>query len=195
MPIPPGTSAGGGLFGTASVEGQHTKLVYGFIRDGRHAEAARLLTLELQSFPRSRAALSLLGHCYYALQDFRSAAQCYEELCRVVPSVDSYRVYYAQSLYKAGLYPEAAKACQRVDSEQFAQRVLTLQAAIAYEEEDLARSRALLAQSAVADDPDTIVNYACLTFKEGKFEEARAKFAEALSLTGYAADLAYNVAL
>ena len=195
MPIPPGTSAGGGLFGAASVEGQHTKLVYGFIRDGRHAEAARLLTLELQSFPRSRAALSLLGHCYYALQDFRSAAQCYEELCRVAPSVDSYRVYYAQSLYKAGLYPEAAKACQRVDSEQFAQRVLTLQAAIAYEEEDLARSRALLAQSAVADDPDTIVNYACLTFKEGKFEEARAKFAEALSLTGYAADLAYNVAL
>jgi tetratricopeptide (TPR) repeat protein len=60
---------------------------------------------------------------------------------------------------------------------------------------ELARSRALLAQSAVADDPDTIVNYACLTFKEGKFEEARAKFAEALGLTGYAADLAYNVAL
>ena len=208
MPPPPATSAGGafgpplpfgvgarGVGGAASVEGQHTSLVYGLIRDGRHAEAARLLTLELQSFPRSRAALSLLGHCYYALQDFRSAAQCYEELCRFCPAVDSYRVYYAQSLYKAGLYPEAAKACQRVDSEQFAHRVLTLQAAIAYEEEDLARSRALLAQSAVADDPDTIVNYACITFKEGKFEEARAKFAEALALTGYAADLAYNVAL
>ena len=199
MPVAPGTSAGGftAPFGSAqrSIEGQYTALVYGCIRDGKHAEAVRLLTLELQSFPRSRPALSLLGYSYYQMQDFRSAAQCYEELCRFFPEVESYRVYLAQSLYKAGLYPEATRACQRVGSEHFAQRVLTLQAAIAYEEEDLARSRALLGQCAVADDPEMLVNYACLAFKEGKFEEARAKFAEAQSLLGYAADLAYNVAL
>jgi tetratricopeptide repeat protein 30 len=49
------------------------------------------------------------------------------------PEVDSYKLYYAQCLHKAGLYPEATKACLRVDSEQYAQRLLQLQAAIKYE--------------------------------------------------------------
>jgi tetratricopeptide repeat protein 30 len=187
-PAPFGARGGG-------VEGAYTSLVYGYIRDGKYTEAVRLLTVELQSFPRSRAALSLLGYCYYKMQDFRSAAQCYEELCRFFPEIDSYRVYYAQTLFKAGLYPEATKACQRVDSEQYAQRILTLQAAIAYEEKDLSRSRALLGQCAVADDPDMLINNACITFKEGKFEEAKEKFTEAAATLGYAPDLAYNVAL
>jgi tetratricopeptide repeat protein 30 len=193
----PSTSGGLYPFGArgGGVEGAYTSLVYGHIRDGKYTEAVRLLTVELQSFPRSRAALSLLGYCYYKMQDYRSAAQCYEELCRFFPEVDSYRVYYAQTLFKAGLYPEATKACQRVDSDQYTQRILTLQAAIAYEEKDLARSRALLGQCAVADDPDTLVNYACITYKEGKFEEARDKFTEAAATLGYAPDLAYNVAL
>ena len=175
-------------------EGACTATVYGFIRDGKHADAARVLTLELQNFPRSRAALSLLGHCYYAMQDFRSSAQCYEELTRYHPEVDSYRVYHAQCLYKAGLYPEATKACQRVDSEQYAHRVLQLQAAIRYEEDDLPGSRALLAQCA-QDDPDTVVNAACITYKEGKYDDARAKFTEAMAAIGYAPDLAYSIAL
>jgi hypothetical protein len=36
--------------------------------DGKYAEAARALAAELQNFPRSRAALSLLGYCYYYMQ-------------------------------------------------------------------------------------------------------------------------------
>ena len=40
----------------------------------RYSEAAQLLELERQNFPRSRAALSLLAYCYYYMQDFRSAA-------------------------------------------------------------------------------------------------------------------------
>ncbi len=195
MTAVPGTSAGG-IFGVPgrTPEGQFTSLIYGYIREEAYDEAVRILTVELQNFPRSRAALSLLGYCYYQMQDFRSSAQCYEELVRFYPDVDSYRVYYAQCLYKAGLYPEATKACQRADSGQFAQRVLQLQAAIAYEEDDLPRSRALL-DACVPDDPDTLVNHACLTYKEGKYEEARAKFAEALGALGYHADLAYNIAL
>lgn len=195
----PGTSAGG-LFAfgqrpaAAEGNGQFTQLVYGYIRDQKYTEAVRILTIELQNFPRSRAALSLLGYCYYQMQDFRSSAQCYEELVRFYPDVDTYRVYYAQCLYKAGLYPEATKACQRVDSEQYNQRVLILQAAIAYEEDDLARSRGLLDQC-VPDDPDTVFNSACITYKEGKYDEARARFSEALQALGYQADLAYNIAL
>lgn len=140
----PGTSAGGLFaFGTraSAPEGQYTATIYGLIRDQKYSEAIRILTLELQNFPRSRAALSLLAYSYYHLQDFRSAAQCYEELCRFYPDVDSYRLYYAQCLYKAGLYPEATKSCTRVDSEQYNQRVLMLQASIKYEEDDLTASR------------------------------------------------------
>jgi tetratricopeptide repeat protein 30 len=70
--------------------------------------------------------------------------QAYEELVKFHPEADSYKIYYAQSLYKAGLYPEANRACLRVDSEQYAQRLLMLQAAIKYEEDDLSSSKALL---------------------------------------------------
>lgn len=53
--------------------------------------------------------------------------QAYEELVKFHPEVDSYKIYYAQCLYKAGLYPEASRACLRVDSDQYAQRLLMLQ--------------------------------------------------------------------
>lgn len=47
----------------------------------------------------------------------------------------------------------------------------------------------------MADDPDTVVNKACLQFKEGKHEEARVGFMEAMAATGYQPLLAYNIAL
>ena len=42
------------------------------------------------SVPCSRAALSLLGFCYYHQQDFRSAAQTYEELVMICPNIEEY---------------------------------------------------------------------------------------------------------
>jgi len=196
----PGTSAGGmgGLaFGGARAgapEGQLTNTVYSLIRDEKYGDAVQILTVQLQNFPRARAALSLLAYCYYHLQDFRSAAQCYEELLKFHPEVDSYKLYYAQCLHKAGLYPEATKACLRVDSEQYARRLTALQAAIKYEEDDLPAARALLDQC-VADDPDTIINKACIAYKEGRYDEARAAFSDAMASAGYQPLLAYNVAL
>lgn len=115
-------------------ESSLTATVYSAIREERFLDAIRLLTAQLQSFPRSRAALSLLGYCYYALSDYRSSAQCYEELVKFFPEVDSYKLYYAQCLGKAGLYPEATRACMRVDStDQLSVRLLQLQATIKYE--------------------------------------------------------------
>lgn len=61
-------------------------------------------------------------------------------------------------------------------------------------EDDLPTSRTLLSQC-VADDPETIINNACITYKEGKYDEARAAFTEALNTSGYHPALAYNVAL
>lgn len=65
---------------------------------------------------QSRAALSLLGYCYYHTQDFSSSAECYEQLTQLHPEVEDYKVYYAQSLYKAGAYPEATKASFALDN-------------------------------------------------------------------------------
>lgn len=97
--------------------------------DGKYAEAARALASELQNFPRSRAALSLLGYCYYYMQvgfspskvsvaslphvfwailaqSYRDAALTYEQLVKFHDDEPRYKLYYAQSLYKAGLYAD-----------------------------------------------------------------------------------------
>jgi tetratricopeptide repeat protein 30 len=170
-----------------------TTSLYTLIASGDYGEAVRQLTQQLQAFPRSRAALSLLGHAHYALADYRSAAQCYEELCRFYPEVDAYRLYYAQCLGKAGLAPEATRAAARVASDAHAGRVLALQASVAYAEGDLAAARALL-DRCPAGDRDARVNRACVSFKEGAVEEARRRFEEAVAASGWAPDLAYNIA-
>ena len=64
-----GTSAGALYFTRAGVqEGNYTATVYKLIAEQKYADAAQVLALELQSFPRSRAALSLLAFCYYHMQ-------------------------------------------------------------------------------------------------------------------------------
>ena len=127
--------------------GNKTASIYGLIRDGKYQEVIRILTQELQQTPRSRAALSLLAYSYYQSQDFEAAARMYatlhcspiinrslitnhqlhstryESLVKLCPEVQEYKVYHAQSLYKASLYPEAAKAAVQIDDPQFSQRV------------------------------------------------------------------------
>ena len=175
-------------------EGTYTETIYRLIVDGKYQEVINHLLMELQNFPRSRAALSLLGYSYYMLQDFASAVRMYEQLTKICPQVKEYRVYLAQCLYKNGQYPEAIRESYQVDDAQFAMRVALLQASIKYEQEDLRGCLALVDQCA-PDDPDTIVQHGCVAFKEGDFDKAREHFAEAMSTTGYQADLAYNIAL
>ena len=67
-----------------------------------NVQAVKILNQQLQSFPESRCALSLLGYCYYHMQDFGNAADTYGQLVRVVPEVDEYKIYLVQSLIKAG---------------------------------------------------------------------------------------------
>ena len=51
---------------------------------------------------QSRAALSLLAYCYFYMQDFVNAANCYEHLMLLFPDIEEYRMYYAQALYQVG---------------------------------------------------------------------------------------------
>lgn len=173
---------------------QYTSTIYSAIRDQRYQDAISILNIELQNFPRSRAALSLLGYCYYRLGDFTSAAQCYEQLVSICPDVEEYKLYYSQSLYKSGLYAEAMRAAIRVEGEQYSQRVLMLQSIIKYDQDELPASKGYLDQCH-AEDPDVLINYAAIAFKEGNFAQARQQYSEALNTMGFQADLAYNVAL
>ena len=51
------------------------------------------------------------------------------------------------------------------------------------------------------DEADTVVNHACVMFKEAKqpgadptlYEQARLKFVEALNASGFKAELAYSI--
>lgn len=67
-------------------------------------------------FLQSRAALSLLGYCYYHVQDFTNAADCYEQLIQLHPEVEDYKLYYAQSLYGVCAFQDAMKATFLLDS-------------------------------------------------------------------------------
>jgi tetratricopeptide repeat protein 30 len=174
--------------------GQFTAIVYGAIKEQRYLDAIDILQGELQNFPRSRAALSLLGYCYYHVGNYVDAAQSYEDLIGIAPDNEDYKIYYAQALYKAGMYPEANKAANRVDGDQYYNRVQMLQAIIKYEQDDLASCKSFL-DACQADEPDVLVNFANVSYKEGKFEDARKQYSEVLNTLGYQADLAYNIAL
>ncbi|KAJ4460769.1 putative Tetratricopeptide repeat protein 30A [Paratrimastix pyriformis] len=175
-------------------EGNITKTVYSLIRDRKFGEAIRLLSGFLQTFPKDRGALSLLGFCHYQVEDFESAAPIYEQLARLFPQVDEYKTYYAQSLWKAGQYQDAEKACKTNDNPQFSHTMMKMQGLIKYEQDELAACQDIL-EGCVRDDPDVMITQAGLLFKEEKFDDAAKKFIDAINTVGYQADLAYNVAL
>jgi tetratricopeptide repeat protein 30 len=85
-------------------DGQYTQTIYSLIRDQKYKEVITILNNELSFSPRNRAALSLLGYCYFYIQDYANASDIYDQLTKFYPEVDSYKLYHAQSLYKAGMY-------------------------------------------------------------------------------------------
>uniref|UniRef100_A0A672FSS9 Tetratricopeptide repeat protein 30 n=1 Tax=Salarias fasciatus TaxID=181472 RepID=A0A672FSS9_SALFA len=179
---------------TAIKDGEYTATIYKLIQDSQYVEAIHVLNGQLQKHTKSRAALSLLGFCYYHIQDFGGAAECYEQLTQLHPEVEEYKVYYAQSLYKAGAYPDATKASFALDNPKSHTKMLKLQACIKYCEEDYSASKSLLEQLP-PDDPDYIYNSGCLLYQDGKYEEACKKFTSAMQVLGYVPALSYNIAL
>ncbi|KAB7505222.1 Tetratricopeptide repeat protein 30A [Armadillidium nasatum] len=169
-------------------------IMFPFIKDHRYSEAAQILNHILDSYPSSRAALSLMAYCYFYMQDFVNAANCYEHLTILFPENEDYRLYYAQSLYQACLYDEAMKVTCQIEKPEYAGAITKLQAAIKYGEEDLQGAKSLVDQSS-ADDPDTEINLACLLYKENRYEEACQKFTTALQVAGNQPHLSYNISL
>lgn len=52
-------------------------------------------------------------------QDFSGAAKVYGQLVKYYPSVEEYKIYHAQSLYKEGLYDDSLRTCQTIESENY----------------------------------------------------------------------------
>lgn len=179
---------------TAIKDGEYTATIYKLIKDCQYVEAINILNGQLQKHTKSRAALSLLGYCYYHIQDFTNSAECYEQLTQLHPEVEEYKVYYAQSLFKAGAYPEATKASFVLDNPSSHTKMVKLQACIKYCEEDYSAAKSLLEQLP-QDDPDYVYNMGCLLYQDGKYEEACKKFMSAMQVLGYVAALSYNIAL
>jgi tetratricopeptide repeat protein 30 len=182
------------MAGVQLKEGEVTSTVYGLIKEQRYSETVQLLNNVMQTYSKSRPALSLLGYCYYQMQDFVNAADCYEQLTLLNPEVDEYRLYYAQSLYKASLYDEAMKVSCQIDNAGHHAKIVKLQAGIKYGQEDYSGAKSLVDQCPT-DDLDTEVNLGCLLFKEGRYEEALRRFTQVQHIGGYKPDLAYNIAL
>ncbi|XP_037830421.1 tetratricopeptide repeat protein 30A isoform X2 [Kryptolebias marmoratus] len=175
-------------------DGEYTATIYKLIKDRKYVEAIHILNGQLQKHTKSRAALSLLGFCYFHIQDFSNAAECYEQLTQLHPEVEEYKLYYAQSLYKAGAYPEATKALFALDSPNLHIKMVKLQTCIKYCEEDYSAAKLLLEQLP-PDDPDYMFNMGCLLYQDGKHEEACRSFLTALQVLGYLPALSYNIAL
>ncbi|CAE7369542.1 ttc30a [Symbiodinium natans] len=175
-------------------EGEMTKTIYTHIMEQKYDKAVKILNQQLQFFPESRCALSLLGYCYYHMQDFASAADIYGQLVQVVPEIDEYKIYHVQSLIKAGLYEEASQACTSVESPEYTERVLMLQATISYEQEETQLARSILDQCH-PDSEERQVFEGALLWKEKRYAEAMKLFNDAITSTGYQASLAYNIAL
>jgi tetratricopeptide repeat protein 30 len=172
-------------------EGQYTSFIYGLIKEENYTEAIRILNMQLEMNPRSRAALSLLGYCNYLSSNFAVSAEMYEQLIKYYPEVTEYRVYYAQSLYKAEKYEEALKACMNIQKEELSHQITILQFAIRYQMNELADTHQLL-HNTYQEKQDTLVCQGCLAYKEGKYEEAKVKFEEAKKL-GENPDIEYNI--
>ncbi|PAA77981.1 hypothetical protein BOX15_Mlig015039g2, partial [Macrostomum lignano] len=175
-------------------EGQFTSTIYGMIKEHRYKEAVGALNHQLTTHPDSRAALSLLGYCFYQMQDFVSASDSYERLAQLCPESPEYQLYFAQSLYQAGLFQQAIKVVAQIENPAYRSQMLKLEAAIKFGEEDFAGSRALVDQCP-KDDPDTLINIGCLLYKEGNYQEACAKFTQAMKVVSFRPDLAYNIAI
>ncbi|XP_039281409.1 tetratricopeptide repeat protein 30A [Nilaparvata lugens] len=175
-------------------DGEYTKTVYSMIKDQRYSEAIQVLVNTLETNTSSRACLSLLAYCYFYIQDFVSAANCYEQLIILLPDEEDYKLYYAQALYQACLYQEALKVLAKIDEPAFYAQVTKLKAAIKYGEEDLISAKALM-ENCPEDDTDTEINHGCILYKEGRYDDALQKFNTALMILGYNPHLSYNVAL
>ncbi|TNJ27616.1 putative TPR repeat family protein [Giardia muris] len=159
-------------------EGRLTSTVYGMIRDQEWDQALEVLRVQLADHPGNRAALSLMGYCYYSLDRYDEAVSVYSELCQRHPESERYHLALANARYKAGLYQEVLS----VRGEGHESTVLR---AYAKHELDDAAGLAALVEGLTrrpTDDPCVFCLKGNMLLKAGKYSEALAQYSAALEI-------------
>ena len=129
------------------------------------------------------------------------------------------RLYWAQSLYQAGLYANSLKVCNQIINPKLKGKVLKLEAAIRFAEDDLAAAMNTVSACfalSTPNDVDTLVNMGCIRYKvshfptehqfcctinsysvlkEEDYSRALTKFQSAVHVSGFEPQLLYNVAI
>lgn len=123
----------------------YTKVIYSLINEQRYADAISVLC-KIPESTNCRAGLSVLGYCYYACHEYIEAANCYEQLCILVPNEPEYQFHFALSLFQSGLFEEAFKITATIDAPELKEKILQLQCAIRYFNEEYSSTQTLLAQ-------------------------------------------------
>jgi tetratricopeptide repeat protein 30 len=114
-------------------------------------------------------------------------------LCDLCPDVPEYKLYYAQSLYQAGLFEEALKVANMIEVEHLKEKVLQLQSAIYFSNEDYTASQAILLKRQ-SGSAQTLNDEACLLYQANIYEDSLQRFFLSLQ-TGFNPLTAYNAAL
>ncbi|CAO1301325.1 unnamed protein product [Diamesa serratosioi] len=173
-------------------DAEYTKTIYLMIKEVDYTGVINILN-SIHEASTTRSGLSLLGHCYYQSQDFIEASNCYEMLCDLCPDVAEYKLYYAQSLYQSGLFDEALKVSNIIDAEQLKEKVMQLQSAIYYSNEDYSASQSILLQRQTGSAP-TLNDEGCLLYQANLYDDALQRYFTSLQ-TGFNPLTAYNAAL
>lgn len=173
--------------------GEYTTIVYTLINEQRYADAISILC-KIPEASTNRAGLSLLAHCYYQCQEFIDAANCYEQLCELVPTEPEYKLAYAQSLFQSGLFDEAFKVASAIEAPAIKERVLQLQSSIRYFNEEFSSTQALLLQRNAYNET-TLNDEGCLLYQANAYDQALQRFTGALQSGGFHPLIAYNAAL
>lgn len=174
-------------------EGQYTSTVYSLIKEARCSEAIDCLEpiLEvcalcaqhpasssiwgmqhdcittLQALPTNRAALSLLGHCYFQQGRFDSACQVYEALVRHHGEFPEYRLHHAHALFRMGELVEASRVLEAVSG--LTEQVNHLKLAIAYALDQVLECKRQLRASEIETEARSQVE-GCVLYKEGFYK-------------------------
>lgn len=122
------------------------------------------MTHVIQILPCNRAALSLLGYCYYYQGHYESASQAFESLVRYHGEFPEYRFYHAQALFKMGELVEAGRVLEVVSG--FSDEVAQLKLAIAYSVDQVTECKRLL-RSCKAGTVEMLQSEGCILYKEG----------------------------
>merc|ERR1712232_599136 len=104
------------------------------------------------------------------------------------------KINHVQSLMKAGMYEEAGQTCTTIENPDLTERVMLLQAAISYEQDEVQLARSILDQCSPEAEERQVFEGALL-WKEKRLPDAMKQFTDAMNTAGYQPDLAYNIAL